>query len=190
MMSRNQTKSDGAEALTDLSGRWEGCYMQSGAARKITAVLLQAENRITGTMRDWETEFDRSLFDAALEAGLPPGADEQIEEQLRRLHPAQPGAPIRSKSRLPSDSTLEGTVRAGFVAFTKTYQGRHFTGYQIGSQEVGWTAENHAVRYSGRIEADGNRIEGVWTICRPDSPQRALQGPFWLERVQPRSPVE
>jgi hypothetical protein len=184
-MPPQQSKLDMSEAFSDLSGDWEGCYMQSGASRRITAVISQAGNRITGTMRDWETEFDRSLFDAALEAGLPPGTDEQIEEQLRRLHPADRKSPIRSRSRLPTDSIIEGTIQGHFVAFTKTYQGEHFTGYQIGGREVGWTAENHAVRYSGRIEAEGNRIEGVWTICPPSSPPRALQGPFWLERVQP-----
>lgn len=183
-MVSNEAQSDAREAFVDLSGDWEGCYMQSGAARKITAVISQTGERITGTMRDWETEFERSLFDAALEAGLPPGADEQIDAQLRRLHPAAGKALIRSKSRLPSDSRLEGTVRGHFVAFTKTYEGQHFSGYQIGSQEVGWTAENHAVRYSGRIEGAGNRMEGVWTISDPDSPQKAVQGPFWLERVR------
>lgn len=185
-MVSDEAQSDAREAFADLSGDWEGGYMQSGAARKITAVIVQTGERIEGTMRDWETEFDRSLFDAALEAGLPPGADEQIDESLRRLHPAERKAPIRSKSRLPSDSKLEGTVRGDFVAFTKTYQGQHFSGYQIGSQEVGWTGEGHAVRYSGRIEADGSRIEGVWTISDADSPQRAFQGPFWLERVAGR----
>jgi hypothetical protein len=120
--------------------------MQSGAERKITAVIAQTENRITGTMRDWVTEFERSLFDAAREAGLPPGADEQIDEGLRRLHPAAGKAPIRSKSRLPSDSTIEGTRQGRFVVFTKTYQGQHFSGYQIGDREVGWTAEHHAER--------------------------------------------
>jgi hypothetical protein len=183
-MSPNGTNSNVTEAFADLSGDWEGCYLQSGAARKIAAVIVQTGERITGTMRDWETEFERSLFDAALEAGLPPGADEQIDAQLRRLHPTAGKTPIRSKSRLPSDSTIEGTVRGRFVAFTKTYQGQHFSGYQIGSQEVGWTAEDQAVRYSGRIEADRNRIEGVWTISDPDSPRKALQGPFWLERVR------
>jgi hypothetical protein len=168
--------------VQDLSGDWTGCYVQSGAARKISAVISQAENRLTGTMRDSETEFDRSLFDAALEAGLPPGADEQIEEQLRRLHPADRKTPIRSKSRLPADSTIEGTVQGPFVTFTKTYQGQLFSGYQVGDREVGWTAENHAVRYSGRIEAGGNRIEGVWTISQPGSAHRPVQGPFWLER--------
>ncbi len=182
-MVSNEAQSDAREAFADLSGDWEGCYMQAGGSRKITAVIAQTGERIAGTMRDWETEFDRSLFDAVLEAGLPPGADEQIDESLRRLHPAERKEPIRSKSRLPSDSKLEGTVRGGFVAFTKTYQGQHFSGYQIGSQEVGWSGEGHAVRYSGRIEADGNRIEGVWTISEADSPQRAVQGPFWLERV-------
>ncbi|MHC4177707.1 MAG: hypothetical protein ACYSWU_09375 [Planctomycetota bacterium] len=183
-MPRSDAKSDESEALVDLSGDWQGCYMQSGAARRISAVIVQTGERITGTMQDWETESERSLFDVALEAGLPPWADEQIDAQLRRLHPAEGKSPIRSKSRLPSESVLEGTVRGGFVTFTKTYHGQHFSGYQIGGQEVGWTAENHAVRYSGRIEGDGNRIEGVWTISDPDSPQKTIQGPFWLERVQ------
>jgi hypothetical protein len=187
-MSPGKAESRPSESLANLSGQWKGCYMQSGAERKITAVIAQTENRITGTMRDWVTEFERSLFDAAREAGLPPGADEQIDEGLRRLHPAAGKAPIRSKSRLPSDSTIEGTRQGRFVVFTKTYQGQHFSGYQIGDREVGWTAEHHAVRYSGRIEQDGNRIEGVWTICQAGSPQRALQGPFWLERVGPEGP--
>lgn len=182
-MSQHKAKSDLPEAVADLNSDWEGCYMQSGAWREITAVIVQRGERISGTMRDWETEFERSLFDAVLEAGLPPGDDEQIDESLRRLHPAAGKGPIRSKSRLPADSKLEGTVRGGFVAFTKTYQGQHFSGYQIGSQEVGSTGEGHAVRYSGRIEADGKRIEGVWTISEADSPQRAVQGPFWLERM-------
>lgn len=187
-MSQDQDDSDVPPAGADLSGHWEGYYKQSGASRKISATISQTENRITGTMRDLETEFDQSLFDAALEAGLPPGADEQIDEHLRRTYHAQRNAPIRSKSRLPSDSTLEGTVQGHFVTFRKTYQGQHFSGYQIGDQEVGWTTESHAVHYSGRIEGQGNRIEGVWTISDPDSPHKALQGPFLLERVHPAGP--
>jgi hypothetical protein len=176
------------ETPSDLSGDWEGYYKQSGASRRIAATLLQTEDRITGTMRDLETEFDRSLFDAALEAGLPPGADERLDQQLRQMCPGGGKGPIRSKSRLPSDSELEGTVQGDFVTFVKTYKGQHFLGFQVGSEEIGWTIGNHAVEYKGRIEEQGKRIAGVWTIYQSRASRGVSQGPFVLERVSKVSP--
>ncbi|MHC4407017.1 MAG: hypothetical protein ACYTG0_45975 [Planctomycetota bacterium] len=172
-----------SQGSIDLTGRWQGHYRQSGTARAIVATLVQSDDRIEGTMQDLETEFDRSLFDAALEAGLPPGADEQLDEHLRRQHPEIGNAPIRGKCRLPPESRIQGTIRGGQIVFVKTYQGEHFIGFQAGDKEIGHATEGHAVEYSGTIEPDGNRIEGRWTIYQPDAP-RALQGPFVLERVR------
>src|SRR3990172_7287879 len=63
----------------DLTGQWEGHYQQHDVKYPIRATLEQHGDRLTGTMQDGVTEFTRSVFDAALLAGLPPGADEQIE---------------------------------------------------------------------------------------------------------------
>jgi hypothetical protein len=174
---------DSTEGPVDLSGQWQGYYKQHGVSRPIAATLVQTGSRVTGTMHDVETEFEQSLFDAALEAGLPPGADERIDRQLRQMFPEAGRGPIRGKSRLPSESTLEGTVGDGFLTFVKTYKGHHFSGYRIGDEEVGWVSEDHSVRYKGRIQEHGRRVEGFWTVSEPDSPQTSQQGPFVLERV-------
>ena len=167
-----------------LTGEWEGYYTQSGRRRAIRATVVQDGDRISGTMLDAETDFDRSLFDAAREAGLPPGSDETIDASLRRLHPAVGGGPIRAKSRLPADSRLEGSVDGDRVTFTKTYKGEHFIGYQVGDREIGSAREGHSVEYWGRITEDGNRIEGRWTIYSTESPKGFLDGTFLLERVK------
>jgi hypothetical protein len=174
---------DSTEDAVDLTGEWRGYYKQHGVSRPIVATLVQTGSHVTGTMRDVETEFEQSLFDAALEAGLPPGADEQIDRQLREMFPKAGRVPIRGKSRLPSESTLDGTADDDFVTFVKTYKGQHFTGYQIGDDEVGAVTEDHSVQYKGRIQQRGRRVEGFWSISRPNSPETAQQGPFVLERV-------
>src|SRR3712207_4037886 len=94
----------------DLTGRWAGHYWQHGQPRPITADLAHAGGRLTGTMWDGETEFEQSVFEAAAEAGLPPGDDERIVARLRELFPGSRD-PVRSATRLPANSVLEGDVR-------------------------------------------------------------------------------
>src|ERR1017187_4141121 len=84
-----------------LTGRWIGHYEQRGKEYPISADLLQKGENLTGSMRDGQPDSDRSLFDATVEAGLPPGADEQIDADLRALFPETPSTPIRSLSQLP-----------------------------------------------------------------------------------------
>ncbi len=169
-----------------LTGEWGGYYTQSGEKHPIRASVVQDGDRISGTMIDAETDFERSLFDAARAAGLPPGSDETIDASLRRLHPEVGRAPIRAKSRLPADSRLEGSVDGNRVTFTKTYQGEHFIGYQVGDQEIGSEKEGHSVEYWGRISEDGSRMEGRWTIYATESPKGFIDGAFVLERVSAR----
>ncbi len=168
-----------------LTGDWEGYYTQSGKKHAISAALVQQGDRISGTMRDAETEFARSLFDAALQAGLPPGSDEMIDARLRQMYPESGRRPIRAKSRLPAGSQLDGFVQGDQVTFTKTYQGPHFVGYQIGDQEVGSERESHSVEYWGRISEDCSRIEGLWKIYEPQSPKGFAEGTFRLTRAKP-----
>src|SRR5262245_65458339 len=92
----------------NLTGRWEGYYSQFGQPHAITAEFVQTGETLRGTMRDRETVTEKSVFEVALEAGLPPGADEQIEQSLRAMFPEARSARVRSKSELPPLSTVEG----------------------------------------------------------------------------------
>ena len=85
-------------------------------------------------------------------------------------------------AQLPSDSVLQGGVHGQNIHFLKTYQGEHFTGYQIGDQRVGITIQEHVVQYYGRISADGTVIEGKWLIPASQPAQRPAEGPFALRR--------
>ena len=94
---------------TNLTGRWAGEYRQSGRAAPIEAdLVVDDDGRLTGTMRDGQTDQDLSVFEATASAGLPPGSDEQIEARLRALLPREVSGPIRYVTHLPTDSVLEG----------------------------------------------------------------------------------
>jgi hypothetical protein len=172
----------------ELTGRWEGSYIQCGADHAIAADLIVAGGRLTGTMTDGETESERSVFEMALEAGLPPGADELIIAQLRQLVPDAPGAPVRSVTQLPSASVLEGSVRGRFVSFRKIYRGEHFSGYRVGDRYVGVVLEHHVVHYQGELNDSGTEIQGNWWIepARGAGGRRA-EGSFWLRRLAAQS---
>src|SRR5437773_629136 len=58
------------ETVIDLTGTWSGQYVQDGVGHGITAELVQRGARLRGTMRDADTQWERSV---AAEAGLPSG---------------------------------------------------------------------------------------------------------------------
>jgi hypothetical protein len=172
---------------TDLGGRWVGSYDQHGRAHPIEAAFVQTGESLAGSMRDGETDSDRSLFDLAAEAGLPPGEDERIVEHLRREFPDAPATPIRYVTHLPPDSSLEGWVRGTEVYFLKTYRGTHSGGFQVGVKLVGFQKSGHAVHYRGQVSSDGAAIEGRWWIGPASGPlARGAEGSFSLRR-QPRA---
>src|SRR5215470_14341029 len=116
----------------DLTGRWAGHYSQHGQSHPIEAELTQSDGQLRGSMRDRDTLSEKSVFETAADAGLPPGADEQIVQSLRELFPDAAGAPVRATSQLPPTSVLSGYVLGRAVYFLKTYQGEHFVGYRVG----------------------------------------------------------
>jgi hypothetical protein len=167
----------------DLTGWWDGSYYQHDRAHPISAELVQTGEHLTGSMRDEETDASSSVFDVAFEAGLPPGADEQIVARLREAFPDAPATPIRYLTHLPSESALEGSIRGSSLSFLKTYQGTHYGGFAIGDRLVGHLTENHAVHYRGELSADGSEIEGRWWIDPPpESRERRTEGSFTLRR--------
>src|SRR5262249_42677146 len=157
--------------------------VQRDQRREIVAELSQDGDDLTGSMRDLQTEFELSVFEMAVEGGLPPGADEQIVSLLRKRFPDQAAAPIRVAMTLPAESVLERTVGGRTVYFLKVYQGEAFSGYRIGTRREGRTLENHSVHYRGQLSADGQFIEGTWWIdADPRHRTPRAEGTFRLQR--------
>src|SRR5262245_23208393 len=150
-----------AQALT---GRWTGYYVQKDQRRAIAADLVQRNDLLEGAMHDLQTRFEMSVYEMAAECGLPPGADEQIVEKLRQEFADQAKAPIRALMTLPDDSTVSGSVRGRSVYFRKTYTGEAFSGYSVGTKEVGVRVKGHCVHYRGTLSDDGQLLEGTWWI--------------------------
>jgi hypothetical protein len=149
---------------TNLTGHWKGSYYQHDRPHPILLDLVQESDRLTGAMRDGETDRETSVFNMSVEAGLAPGADEQIVAQLHQAFPDAPESSIRYITHLPSESAVEGWVQGSQVYFLKTYQGSHFTGFRVGERMIGHQREGHAVHYGGRLSPDGTEIEGKWWI--------------------------
>lgn len=168
---------------TNLTGTWVGDYSQHGRPSPITAELVHSGERLTGSMRDGEPDRTSTVFEVAAEAGLPPGADEQIVARLREMFPDAPSSEIRYVTHLPPESALEGRVRGSTVTFLKTYRGDHFGGYKVGDRLVGRRVSGHAVQYNGRLSPDGMEIEGRWWIDPdPESGTIRTEVSFLLRR--------
>src|SRR4051812_2041270 len=151
----------------DVTGHWEGSYHQHGRPHPISAELVQEGEHLAGSMRDGETDSTSSVFDMAFEAGLPPGAGEQIVARLREAFPDAPTSPLRYVRPLPPGSALEGRVDGSSISFLKTYQGTHYGGFAVGDRLVGHHSDDHSVHYEGRLSPDGSEIEGRWWIDPP-----------------------
>jgi hypothetical protein len=171
--------------LSALTGEWHGCYQQHQHQRRIVASLVQDGDRISGQMRDLDANTSESLSDAVANAGLAPGADEQIDEQIRKILPEAGREPIITRSVLPTESVLDGTVNGDVVRFTKAYQGQSFHGYEIGERGIGYATPGHSVEYTGRLSRDRKRIIGQWMIYQKDSSHGFLNGTFELIRGAP-----
>jgi hypothetical protein len=168
---------------TSLTGRWIGHYLQQDKEYPITADFLEAGERLSGFMYDGQPDREYSVWQAATEAGLPPGADEQIEAKLREMVPDAPAGPIRFVSHLPPNSTLQGRRTGQTVYFLKTYQGTSFGGYRVGEHLVGIQEADHAVHYEGQLSPDGLVIEGRWWIAAdPVKETPHTEGLFQLRR--------
>jgi hypothetical protein len=172
----------------NLTGRWVGEYLQHDRPHPIAAELVQAGEHLTGSMWDGITDGAYSIFEVASQAGLPPGADEQIVARLRTMFPDAPAAPIRYVTHLPPESALEGRVEGSTVYFLKTYQGIHFGGYKIGDVLVGFQSAVHAVSYRGQLSPDGGEIEGRWWIDPAPGPSHRTEGHFTLRRQEGTGP--
>src|SRR5260370_39637601 len=110
-------------AAIDLTGVWAGHYAQRDRSHAIHADLVQTGHLLTGVMRDHDTKVENSLFESAAEAGVPPGADEQIALRLREVYPADRHAPTPRARASPTTSPLLGHGETSTVHFLKASQG-------------------------------------------------------------------
>jgi hypothetical protein len=148
----------------DLTGKWAGHYWQHDRPSAISAELSQNGHVLSGSMQDLRTDGDYSVFEVAAQAGLPPGADEQIVAALRQAVPGAGSGPIRYVTHLPPESQLDGRVSGDRVYFLKRYQGRSYSGYRVGDRLVGAENAAHAVHYEGQVDFEAGTIEGTWWI--------------------------
>jgi len=174
-----------AMASTHLTGRWVGHYLQQGQEYPITADFREAGESLSGFMYDGQPDRESSVFQATAEAGLPPGADEQIEAKLREMVPDVAPGPIRYVSHLPPNSILRGRRTGQTVRFLKTYQGTSFGGYRVGDHLLGYREADHEVHYEGQLSSDGLVIEGRWWIdADPTAGAPLTEGRFHLRRSE------
>jgi hypothetical protein len=172
-------------SATILTGRWIGHYLQQGKEYPITADFLEVQERLSGFMYDGQPERECSVWQATTDAGLPPGADEQIEAKLREMIPDAPAGPIRYVTHLPPNSTLHGRRTGRNVYFLKTYQGTSFGGYRVGDHFLGYRKADHAVHYEGQLSPDGQAMEGRWWIeADPANEITRTEGLFQLRRTE------
>ena len=102
---------------TNLSGRWAGHYYQHNGPHPISLDIVQDGERLSGSMWDGDTEKEVSVFEAAAEAGLPPGADEQIVAQLGAMFPETRPIPFAmSLTFLPSRRSRAGSGAIRFIS--------------------------------------------------------------------------
>jgi hypothetical protein len=177
--------------ISDLTGRWIGHYLQRGQQHPITADLVQTADSLSGSMCDGQPDAECSLFDFAAAAGLPPGADEQIEAGLRKSVPEARAARIQYVWRLPADSVLQGRRAGKAVSFVKTYKGASFSGFKLGEKLLGAEQPAHPVHYEGELSHDGTVLEGRWWIEGDTTApgKHRTEGEFMLRR-QSRNPQE
>jgi hypothetical protein len=167
----------------NITGCWSGTYSQHDRDHPITAIFAQVDSHLQGKMTDSATNIDKSLFEFAFEAGLPPGADEQIFIQVREKYPDAPSGPIRAATRLPEFSTLEGSVEGREVRFVKQYIGEQFAGWRIGERLFGETRASQPIQYTGTLSENGNSIDGRWSIAASAKKQTVSAGGiFHLQR--------
>jgi hypothetical protein len=169
----------------DLTGSWAGHYIQREQEHPINVELIQKEQTLSGSMRDGQSEFDYSVSELAFEAGLPPGADEQIEANIRAHVSSSPASPIRYIQQLPQESVIVGVCAGSRVDFVKTYKGTSSSGFKVGDQFLGFQKSGHAVHYRGELSRDGRTIEGWWSIDPdPSLGSRRAEGTFVLRRKE------
>lgn len=134
----------------DLTGDWEGHYLQRGGKHGIAMRVVQRGQSFAGGMRDVDTLL-------------------ASHETMRLLDPAHPErervTTLEVLMSLPEHSTVEGEVEGRVVIFVKSYRGTSTADVRLAdgtSRQI--RTPGHQVRYAGTLDASGNVLSGHWSI--------------------------
>ncbi len=150
----------------DLTGDWEGHYVQNNGRHGISMRVAQRGSSFVGRMRDVDT-----LLVSRQELRAPTDETEVLGE-------------ADVLSTLPEHSTIEGEIEARVVTFVKHYKGKSTTTVSVAGRTMNFSTPGHAVQYRGTIDFAGSEIAGHWTIDAPDG-GKPMRDQFLLRRVRP-----
>lgn len=153
----------------DLTGSWEGHYVQNGRQHGISMRVVQRGHSFVGAMRDADTLLvgQERLHAASVEDGK----DTEVLGDAEVL------------SSLPEHSSIEGEVEGRLVTFTKRYQGKSSTSVWVeGKANLTFETPGHAVHYRGVLSKDGGVLTGMWRIPPPNGDGELLRDQFELRR--------
>ncbi|MBL8755967.1 MAG: hypothetical protein JNK15_21910, partial [Planctomycetes bacterium] len=134
----------------DLTGDWEGHYVQNGGRHGISMRVVQRGASFVGRMRDVDT-----LMASRQELRAPTDDAELLGE-------------ADVLSTLPEHSTVEGEAEGRVVTFVKRYHGKSTTTVSVAGRTMNFTAPGHAVQYRGTLDAPGDELAGHWSIDAVD----------------------
>ncbi|MFO1032045.1 MAG: hypothetical protein U1F60_13290 [Planctomycetota bacterium] len=153
----------------DLTGTWEGHYVQGGRQHGISMRVVQRGASFVGAMRDVDTLLvsQERLHAASVEDGK----DAEVLGEAEVL------------SSLPEHSFVEGEVEGRLVTFTKRYQGKSSTSIWVeGKANLTFETPGHAVHYRGVLSPDGDLLSGMWRIPPQHSDGELMRDHFELRR--------
>lgn len=153
----------------DLTGTWEGHYVQNGRQHGLSMRVVQRGASFVGAMRDADTLLvSQERLHAA---SVDDGKDTEVVGEAEVL------------SSLPEHSSVEGEVEGRLVTFTKRYQGKSSTSIWVaGKANLTFETPGHVVHYRGVLSPDGSLLSGMWRIPPQHSDGELLRDHFELRR--------
>jgi hypothetical protein len=154
----------------DLTGTWEGHFVQNGRRHGISMRVVQRGQSFVGAMRDVDTLM------VSHERLHTAGGDESKDTEMV--------AEAEVLSSLPENSSIEGEVEKRLVTFVKHYQGKTSTSiWMPGKANITVEVPGHDVHYRGMLSLDGNTIAGMWRIPPHHTGGELLRDRFELQRA-------
>lgn len=156
----------------DLTGTWEGHFVQNGRRHGISMRVVQRGQSFVGAMRDVDTLM------VSHERLHTAGGDGGKEKE------AEAGSEAEVLSSLPEHSSIEGEVEQRLVTFVKRYQGKTSTSIWVpGRANVTFELPGHDVHYRGMLSPDGTTIAGMWRIPPQHTGGELMRDRFELQRA-------
>lgn len=157
----------------DLTGTWEGHYVQNGRRHGISMRVVQRGQSFVGAMRDADT-----LLVSHERLHTASGDGSKDTEQIGEAEVL---------SSLPEHSSIEGEVEQRLVTFVKRYQGKTSTSIWVpGRANVTFEVPGHDVHYRGMLSLDGTTIAGMWRIPKQQTGGELMRDRFELQRAAQR----